>query len=143
MMRSPNLSQTLSRTAPHAGALPSARAVNPPCARGALLSLVAGGLIAVCTPHTSAQSAYPPVDTSAGASQSGASQPSASQPAASQRNMSSMDRGQEYASLDARIESVVRRTLEAQQRAEAAERERLNMERASSANDLPVPLNLE
>jgi hypothetical protein len=56
---------------------------------------------------------------------------------------SQSDRGQEYASLDERIESVVRRTLASQQRAEAAERERMNMERANTANEYPVPLNQE
>ena len=57
--------------------------------------------------------------------------------------MSSMERNQESASLDERIESVVRRTLDAQQRAEAAARERVNMERSKAGTDLPVPLNLE
>jgi hypothetical protein len=79
----------------------------------------------------------------AGASQPNASQPSASQPNATQRNLSSMERNQEYASLEERIESVVRRTLDAQQRAEAAARERINMEHSMAANDFPVPLNLE
>jgi len=70
------------------------------------------------------------------------------QPRFSQRTLTSpeqsqSDRGQEYASLDDRIESVVRRTLAAQQRAEAAERERMNMARESAANEYPVPLNLE
>jgi hypothetical protein len=70
------------------------------------------------------------------------------QPRFAQRTLTSpeqsqSDRGQEYASLDDRIESVVRRTLAAQQRAEAAERERMNMARTDAANEYPVPLTLE
>jgi len=70
------------------------------------------------------------------------------QPRYSQRTLTSpeqtqSDRGQEYASLDDRIESVVRRTLANQQRAEAAERERMNIERTNAANEYPVPLNQE
>ena len=148
MTRSPNVSQCSFCAANHASARHAARVTRPHYTRGTLLSLAAGGLIAVFTSHASAQSAYPPMETSQGVSQAGASQPNASQPNASQpnatqRNMSSMERNQEYASLDERIESVVRRTLEAQQVAEAAERERINMERARAANDYPVPLNLE
>ena len=143
MTRSPNVSQCSSCAANHASARHAARVTRLHHTRGTLLSLAAGGLIAVFTSHASAQSAYPPMETSQGVSQAGASQPSASQPNATQRNMSSMERSQEYASLDERIESVVRRTLEAQQRAEAAERQRINMERARAANDYPVPLNLE
>ena len=148
MTRSPNVSQAPSRNATHAGEFLNAGVVRTHHARGTLLSLAAGGLIAVLTSHASAQSAYPPMETSQGVSQAGASQPNASQPSASQpnatqRNLSSMERNQEYASLDERIESVVRRTLDAQQRAEAAARERMTMERSMAANDFPVPLNLE
>jgi len=148
MTRTPNVSQTPSRTATDAGEVLTARAVRTHHARGTLLSLAAGSLIALCTSHVNAQSAYPPMETSQGVSQAGASQPNASQPSASQpnatqRNMSSMERSQEYASLDERIESVVRRTLDAQRRAEATERARMNMERSRTASDYPVPLNLE
>ena len=143
MTRSLTVYHPPSRDAIGAREFLNARVARPQHQRGTLLSLAAGGLIAVFTSHASAQSAYPPMETSQGVSQAGASQPSASQPNATQRNMSSMERSQEYASLDERIESVVRRTLEAQQRAEAAERQRINMERARAANDYPVPLNLE
>ena len=142
MTRSPNVSQTPSRNATDAGEFLTARVVRPHHGRGTLLSLLAGGLIALFTSHARAQSAYPPMETSQGISQAGASQPSASQPNTT-RNMSSMERNQESASLDERIESVVRRTLDAQQRAEAAARERVNMERSKAGTDLPVPLNLE
>ena len=115
--------------------------------RGAiLLSLSAGLLVALFTTQTRAQSAYPPMEVSAEGGQAG--QGPNTQPQYSQRNPTSpeqtqSDRGQEYASLDSRIESVVRRTLANQQRAEAAERERMNTERTNSANEYPVPLNLE
>ena len=115
--------------------------------RGAiLLSLSAGLLVALFSPHTRAQSAYPPVEVSAETGQAAPGQ--TAQPRFSQRTLTSpeqsqSDRGQEYASLDDRIESVVRRTLAAQQRAEAAERERMNMARENAANEYPVPLNLE
>jgi hypothetical protein len=77
-----------------------------------------------------------------------AGQGPATQPRFTQRSLTSpeqsqSDRGQEYASLDERIESVVRRTLATQQRAEAAERERMNMANANRANEYPVPLNQE
>ena len=121
MTRSPNVSQCSFCAANHASARHAARVTRLHHTRGTLLSLAAGGLIAVFTSHASAQSAYPPMETSQGVSQAGASQPNASQPNASQpsapqpnatqRNMSSMERNQEYASLDERIESVVRRTL--------------------------------
>ena len=115
--------------------------------RGAiLLSLSAGLLVALFTTQTRAQSAYPPMEVSAETGQAG--QGPNTQPRYSQRNTTSpeqtqSDRGQEYASLDDRIESVVRRTLANQQRAEAAERERMNNARTNSANEYPVPLNLE
>ena len=116
-------------------------------ARGAiLLSLSAGLLVALFTTQTRAQSAYPPMEVSAETGQAG--QGPNTQPQYSQRNTTSpeqtqSDRGQEYASLDDRIESVVRRTLANQQRADAAERERMNNARTNSANEYPVPLNLE
>jgi len=138
MTRSPNVSQAPSRNATHAGEFLTADVVKTHHARGTLLSLAAGGLIALFTSHASAQSAYPPMETSQGVGQA-----SASQPNTTQRNMSSVERNQESASLDERIESVVRRTLDAQQRAEAAARERVNMERSKAGTDLPVPLNLE
>ena len=138
MTRSPNVSQCSSCAANHASARHAARVTRPHHTRGTLLSLAAGGLIAVFTSHASAQSAYPPMETSQGVGQA-----SASQPNTTQRNMSSVERNQESASLDERIESVVRRTLDAQQRAEAAARERVNMERSKAGTDLPVPLNLE
>ena len=115
--------------------------------RGAILmSLSAGLLVALFTTQTRAQSAYPPMEVSAETGQAG--QGPNTQPRYSQRNTTSpeqtqSDRGQEYASLDDRIESVVRRTLANQQRADAAERERMNNARTNSANEYPVPLNLE
>ena len=115
--------------------------------RGAiLLSLSAGLLVALFTTQTRAQSAYPPTEVIAETGQAG--QGPNTQPRYSQRNTTSpeqtqSDRGQEYASLDDRIESVVRRTLANQQRADAAERERMNNARTNSANEYPVPLNLE
>jgi len=115
--------------------------------RGAiLLSLSAGLLVALFTSQARAQSAYPPMEVSAETGQAG--QGPTAQPRFSQRAMTlpeqgQSDRGQEYASLDDRIESVVRRTLASQQRAEAAERERMNMARTDAANEYPVPLNLE
>ena len=127
-------------TTPH----PSAQSQRT---RGAMfLSLSAGLLVALFTSQARAQSAYPPMEVSAETGQAG--QGPTAQPRFSQRAMTSpeqgqSDRGQEYASLDDRIESVVRRTLATQQRAEAAERERMNMERANTANEYPVPLNLE
>ena len=127
-------------TAPH----PSAQSKR---ARGAmLLGLSAGILMTLFTAHTRAQSAYPPTEVSAETGQ--AAQGPSAQPRYSQRSLTSpeqsqSDRGQEYASLDDRIESVVRRTLANQQRADAAERERMNIARTNSANEYPVPLNLE
>lgn len=138
MTRSPNVSQAPSHNATDAGEFPGARVARSHHPRGTLLSLAAGGLIAAFTSLASAQSAYPPMETSQGVGQAGASQPNATQ-----RNMSSMERSQEYASLDERIESVVRRTLDAQQRAESAERERLNMEREKAADRYPSSLSVE
>jgi len=115
--------------------------------RGAmLLGLSAGLLMALFTSQTQAQSAYPPMEVSAETAQAG--QGPTAQPRYSQRSLTSpeqgqSDRGQEYASLDDRIESVVRRTLANQQRAEAAERERMNMARTNAANEYPIPLNQE
>jgi hypothetical protein len=106
-----------------------------------LLGLSAGLLMALFSPHTRAQSAYPPMEVSAETGQ--AAQGQTAQPRFSQRTLTSPEQGQEYASLDDRIESVVRRTLAAQQRAEAAERERMNMARADAANGYPIPLNQE
>ena len=111
-----------------------------------LLGLSAGLLMALFTPHARAQSAYPPMEVSAEtgqAAQGPSVQPRFSQSTLTSPEQSQSDRGQEYASLDDRIESVVRRTLAAQQRAEAAERERMNMARENAANEYPVPLNLE
>ena len=116
-------------------------------ARGTVvLGLAAGLLMALFTSQTRAQSAYPPMEVSAETGQAG--QGPTAQPRYSQRTLPSpeqtqSDRGQEYASLDDRIESVVRRTLANQQRAEAAERERMNTARTNAANEYPVPLNLE
>ena len=111
-----------------------------------LLGLSAGLLMALFTPHVRAQSAYPPMEVSAETSQT--AQGPTTQPRFTLRSptppeQSQSDRGQEYASLDDRIESVVRRTLATQQRAEADERERMNVARTNSANEYPVPLNLE
>ena len=111
-----------------------------------LLGLSAGLLTALFTPHARAQSAYPPMEVSAETGQ--AAQGPNAQPRFSQRTLTSPeqsqpDRGQEYASLDNRIESVVLRTLAAQQRAEAAERERMNMASTDAANGYPIPLNQE
>jgi len=120
---------------------------QPQRTRGAmLLGLSAGLLIALFTSQTRAQSAYPPMEVIAETGQAG--QGPNTQPRYSQRNPTSpeqtqFDRGQEYASLDDRIESVVRRTLANQQRAEAAERERMNTARTNAANEYPVPLNQE
>ena len=127
-------------TAPH----PSSQSQRT---RGAMvLGLSAGLLIALFTSQTQAQPAYPPMEVSTETGQAG--QGPTAQPRYSQRSLTSpeqgqSDRGQEYASLDDRIESVVRRTLASQQRAEAAERERMNMARTDAANEYPVPLNLE
>jgi len=127
-------------TAPH----PSAQFQR---ARGAkFLGLSAALLMALFTTQTRAQSTYPPMEASTDIAQ--AAQGPTTQPRFSPRTLTSpeqsqSDRGQEYASLDERIESVVRRTLASQQRAEAAERERMNMERANTANEYPVPLNQE
>ena len=116
-------------------------------ARGAiLLNLSAGLLVALFTTQTQAQSAYPRMEVSAETGQAG--QGPNAQPRYSQRTLPSpeqtqSDRGQEYASLDDRIESVVRRTLANQQRAEAAERERMNIARTNAANEYPIPLNQE
>ena len=93
-----------------------------------------------------AQSAYPPMEVSAETSQTAqgpTTQPRFTQRSPTSPEQSQSDRGQEYASLDDRIESVVRRTLATQQRAEADERERMNVARTNSANEYPVPLNLE
>ena len=130
--------------APIKAPTPSAQSLRKRSAM--LLGLSAGLLMALFTPHTRAQSAYPPMEVSAETGQ--AAQGQTAQPRFSQRTLTSpeqsqSDRGQEYASLDDRIESVVRRTLAAQQRAEAAERERMNMARENAANEYPVPLNLE
>ena len=111
-----------------------------------LLGLSAGLLTALFAPQPRAQSAYPPMEVSAENGQ--AAQGPTAQPRFSQRNLTSpeqsqSDRGQEYASLDDRIESVVRRTLATQQRAEAAERERMNVAHSNAADGYPVPLNQE
>jgi len=115
--------------------------------RGAMvLGLSAGLLMALFTSQTNGQPAYPPMEVSSETSQ--IAQGPTTQPRFSPRSqtspeLSQSDRGQEYASLDDRIESVVRRTLASQQRAEAAERERMNTARTNAANEYPVPLNLE
>jgi len=151
MMRSLQPAQTIQS---FLGSEPVARTPATPIssaqfrrARGAmLLGLSAGFLMVGFTTHAQAQSAYPTIEVSAETGQ--AAQGPAAQPRFSQRTLTSpeqsqSERGQEYASLDDRIESVVRRTLAAQQRADAAERERMNMARADAANEYPVPLNLE
>ena len=111
-----------------------------------ILGFSAGLLMALFTHQARAQSASPPMEVSAETGQ--AAQGQTAQPRFSQRNLTSpeqsqSDRGQEYASLDDRIESIVRHTLAAQQRAEAAQRERMNMAREETANQYPIPLNQE
>ena len=110
------------------------------------IGLTAGLLMALFTTQPRAQSAYSPMEVSAETGQ--AAQGPSAQPRFSQRTPTSpeqsrSDQSQEYASLDDRIEAVVRRTLATQKQTEAAERERMNMALENKAHEYPVPLNLE